>query len=182
MIWYIYYIIYIFSIELNKTSKEWLLDCVNIRILFFVPKLFSRLNKAIVSINHYYIFFFSFDVRGRAFTKALYWSDTNAFGPRAYFLTLSKPATLSVDNVQLDDEGVSINLISVMHLINYNKTFFIKVYRCRVDFQNSPTRNHRINLTVIGELMLFFNSIKTFLWNLWKIETLNGFWVKIIKQ
>ncbi|KAG5671866.1 hypothetical protein PVAND_002037 [Polypedilum vanderplanki] len=71
---------------------------------------------------------YSFDVRGRAFSKALYWSDTNAFGPRAYFLTVSKPATLSVDNVQLDDEGV---------------------YRCRVDFQNSPTRNHRINLTVI---------------------------------
>lgn len=49
----------------------------------------------------------SFDVRGRAFTKALYWSDTNAFGPRAYFLTVKKPATLSVENVQLDDEGVS---------------------------------------------------------------------------
>lgn len=63
-----------------------------------------------VSINHY-ILFTSFDVRGRAFTKALYWSDTNAFGPRAYFLTLSKPATLSVDNVQLDDEGVSIIVV-----------------------------------------------------------------------
>ena len=54
-----------------------------------------------------YFFNFSFDVRGRAFSKALYWSDTNAFGPRAYFLTVSKPATLSVDNVQLDDEGVN---------------------------------------------------------------------------
>jgi hypothetical protein len=54
---------------------------------------------------------YSFDVRGRAFSKALYWSDTNAFGPRAYFLTVSRPATLSVDNVQLDDEGVSWNFI-----------------------------------------------------------------------
>ncbi len=52
-------------------------------------------------------FTYSFDVRGRAFSKALYWSDTNAFGPRAYFLTVKKPATLSVENVQLDDEGVS---------------------------------------------------------------------------
>ncbi|KAH8276880.1 hypothetical protein KR026_002075 [Drosophila bipectinata] len=71
---------------------------------------------------------YSFDVRGRAFEKALYWSDTNSFGPRAYFVTGQQPAKLSVDNIQLDDEGV---------------------YRCRVDFQNSPTRNHRINLTVI---------------------------------
>lgn len=54
---------------------------------------------------------YSFDVRGRAFAKALYWSDPNSFGPRAYFLTVSKPATLSVDNVQLDDEGVSISQI-----------------------------------------------------------------------
>lgn len=49
----------------------------------------------------------SYDVRGRPLTKALYWSDTNSFGPRAYFVTVSKPAALSVDNVQLDDEGVS---------------------------------------------------------------------------
>ncbi|XP_032597562.1 uncharacterized protein LOC6569654 [Drosophila grimshawi] len=71
---------------------------------------------------------YSFDVRGRQFEKALYWSDTNSFGPRAYFVTGQQPAKLSVENIQLDDEGV---------------------YRCRVDFQNSPTRNHRINLTVI---------------------------------
>ncbi|XP_037810107.1 putative uncharacterized protein DDB_G0282133 isoform X2 [Lucilia sericata] len=71
---------------------------------------------------------YSFDVRGRPFEKALYWSDTNSFGPRAYFVTSKQPAKLQVDNIQLDDEGV---------------------YRCRVDFQNSPTRNHRINLTVI---------------------------------
>ncbi|XP_054082024.1 uncharacterized protein LOC105220719 isoform X1 [Zeugodacus cucurbitae] len=71
---------------------------------------------------------YSFDVRGRAFEKALYWSDTNSFGPRAYFVTNQQPAKLTVENIQLDDEGV---------------------YRCRVDFQNSPTRNHRINLTVI---------------------------------
>jgi hypothetical protein len=74
--------------------------------------------------------FFSFDVRGRPFTKALYWSDSNAFGPRAYFVTGSKPAGLTLESVQLDDEGI---------------------YRCRVDFKNSPTRNFQINLTVIGE-------------------------------
>ncbi|KAL0270121.1 UNVERIFIED_CONTAM: hypothetical protein PYX00_007628 [Menopon gallinae] len=71
---------------------------------------------------------YSFDVRGRSFAKALYWSDDNVFGPRAYFQTVSKPAALALDSVALEDEGV---------------------YRCRVDFKNSPTRNYQVNLTVI---------------------------------
>lgn len=58
----------------------------------------------LTSVNQ---FRYSFDVRGRSFAKALYWSDTNAFGPRAYFVTVSKPAALNIDNIQLDDEGVS---------------------------------------------------------------------------
>ncbi|XP_065167834.1 hemicentin-1-like isoform X2 [Atheta coriaria] len=71
---------------------------------------------------------YSFDVRGRAFNKARQWSDEKAFGPRAYFVTVAKPAALTLDGVQLDDEGI---------------------YRCRVDFKTSPTRNFAINLTVI---------------------------------
>ncbi|XP_047511176.1 hemicentin-2-like [Pieris napi] len=71
---------------------------------------------------------YSFDVRGRSFNKALQWSDPGAFGPRAYFATVARPASLTLSSVQLDDEGV---------------------YRCRVDFKNSPTRNFQIRLTVI---------------------------------
>ncbi|CAG9789231.1 unnamed protein product [Diatraea saccharalis] len=71
---------------------------------------------------------YSFDVRGRSFNKALQWSDPNAFGPRAYFATVARPAALTLDTVQLDDEGI---------------------YRCRVDFKNSPTRNFQIRLAVI---------------------------------
>lgn len=52
----------------------------------------------------------SYDVRGRSFTKALFWSDSGSFGPRAYFVTVSRPAALTVDNVQLDDGGVSTSL------------------------------------------------------------------------
>jgi len=80
-----------------------------------------------------YTYLFSFDVRGRAFNKALNWSNSTAVGPRAYFVTVTKPAALSLEAVQLDDEGV---------------------YRCRVDFKNSPTKNFQVNLTVIGERKL----------------------------
>lgn len=72
-----------------------------------------------------------YDVRGRGFSTALFWSDSNSFGPRARFVTYLNPAKLWLDSVQLDDEGI---------------------YRCRVDFRNSPTRNFQVNLTVIGEL------------------------------
>ncbi|XP_049786342.1 hemicentin-2-like [Schistocerca cancellata] len=71
---------------------------------------------------------YSFDVRGRPFTKALYWSDAETLGPRGYFVTGLSPAGLTIDAVTLDDEGV---------------------YRCRVDFKDSPTRNFQVNLTVI---------------------------------
>ncbi|XP_076284192.1 sidestep III isoform X2 [Lasioglossum baleicum] len=82
---------------------------------------------------------YSFDVRGRAFDKALNWSDSTVVGPRAYFVTGTKPAALSLEAVQLEDEGI---------------------YRCRVDFKNSPTKNFQVNLTVIvpPHQLLIYNS------------------------
>ncbi|XP_049884541.1 B-cell receptor CD22-like [Pectinophora gossypiella] len=82
---------------------------------------------------------YSFDVRGRGFNKALHWSDPHTFGQRAYFVTISRPAALTIDGVQLDDEGL---------------------YRCRVDFKNSPTRNFQIKLNVIvpPHQMLLYDS------------------------
>jgi hypothetical protein len=71
-------------------------------------------------------------VRGRQFGQAKLWSAPTAFGTRAYFRTASTPAQLLVDDVALTDEGM---------------------YRCRVDFRNTPTRNLKINLTVIGKFV-----------------------------
>uniref|UniRef100_A0A1B0D8C9 Uncharacterized protein n=2 Tax=Phlebotomus papatasi TaxID=29031 RepID=A0A1B0D8C9_PHLPP len=71
---------------------------------------------------------YSFDVRGRQFGQAKLWSSPTAFGARAFFRTASHPAQLLVDDIKLSDEGM---------------------YRCRVDFRNSPTRNLKINFTVI---------------------------------
>uniref|UniRef100_A0ABD2X1F1 Uncharacterized protein n=1 Tax=Trichogramma kaykai TaxID=54128 RepID=A0ABD2X1F1_9HYME len=55
-------------------------------------------------------------------------SSPQALGHRAYFITAAKPAHLSITDLKLKDEGI---------------------YRCRVDFVNSPTKNQKINLTVI---------------------------------
>lgn len=73
-------------------------------------------------------------MRGRSFNEALQWSDPSAFGPRANLSTVGRIAALTLNSVQLDDEGV---------------------YRCRVDFKNSPTRNFQIRLTVIGKYIYF---------------------------
>lgn len=81
--------------------------------------------------NYYYLSLLrSFDVRGRQFIQAKLWSSPAAFGSRAFFRTASHPAQLLVDDIKLSDEGM---------------------YRCRVDFRNSPTRNLKINFTVIGK-------------------------------
>ena len=78
----------------------------------------------------------SFDVRGRQFGQAKLWSSPAAFGSRAFFRTASHPAQLLVDDIKLSDESM---------------------YRCRVDFRNSPTRNLKINFTVIGERLSWFH-------------------------
>ncbi|KDR10051.1 hypothetical protein L798_00313, partial [Zootermopsis nevadensis] len=70
----------------------------------------------------------SFDVRGKPLSQARHWSAPEVFGNRAYFRTVSEPAQLVVEDIRLRDEGV---------------------YRCRVDFRNTPTRSFRYNLTVI---------------------------------
>ncbi|XP_013147686.1 PREDICTED: nephrin-like [Papilio polytes] len=71
---------------------------------------------------------YSYDVRGRALTQPKLWSSPSGFGARAFFRAAAVPATLLLDNVFTSDAGV---------------------YRCRVDFKNSPTRNLRLNFTVI---------------------------------
>ncbi|XP_049877569.1 nephrin-like [Pectinophora gossypiella] len=71
---------------------------------------------------------YSYDVRGRLASQPKLWSSPTGFGPRAYFRAAASPAVLLIDNVMATDAGV---------------------YRCRVDFRNSPTRNMKLNFTVI---------------------------------
>ncbi|XP_052744055.1 neural cell adhesion molecule 2 [Bicyclus anynana] len=71
---------------------------------------------------------YSYDVRGRSASQPKLWSSPTGFGARAFFRASAAPSALLVDSVGGADTGV---------------------YRCRVDFKNSPTRNLRINFTVI---------------------------------
>lgn len=96
-----------------KTYNLWFYDLVvptkDVKnIVSYQRHFWNRRSPLLKQIfNSKYFLSFSFDVRGRAFNKALFWSDTNSFGPRAYFVTVSRPAALSVENVALEDGGVS---------------------------------------------------------------------------
>ncbi|ENN77488.1 hypothetical protein YQE_06015, partial [Dendroctonus ponderosae] len=74
-----------------------------------------------------------FDVRGKSLSDVVHWSDPQVFGHRAQFFTVPKPATLHLEKVLLEDQGI---------------------YRCRVDFRTNPTRNSALNLTVIGKFVI----------------------------
>ncbi|KAK6635961.1 hypothetical protein RUM44_001216 [Polyplax serrata] len=70
-----------------------------------------------------------YDSRGKQSEQATHWKDTELLGERAYFRTITEPASLSIENVEESDEGD---------------------YRCRVDFRKSQTRNNKLKLVVIG--------------------------------
>lgn len=80
----------------------------------------------------FFHFFSSVDIRDKYMDpNKSHWKDETLEG-RSHFRTLSEPAVLTIDHVTETDAGI---------------------YRCRVDFRKSPTRNTRLNLTVIGKCL-----------------------------
>ncbi|XP_030745151.1 hemicentin-1 [Sitophilus oryzae] len=75
---------------------------------------------------------YSLDARGGPLSKASHLAISDDIGRRSYFIADEEPskARLRIQSVNAADEGV---------------------FRCRVDFVNSPTRNFQVNLTLIDQ-------------------------------
>ncbi|XP_033218244.1 protein turtle homolog B [Belonocnema kinseyi] len=74
---------------------------------------------------------YSVDARKGDVRSAVHWAVTNELGQRTHFQVADgHRARLKVNNVKFNDQGV---------------------FRCRVDFVNSPTRNFRVNLTLVEQ-------------------------------
>ncbi|XP_037073229.1 uncharacterized protein LOC119094259 [Pollicipes pollicipes] len=70
---------------------------------------------------------YSYDLRNRLEEKRK-WHNTSVFGSRVDFVPGRRPAVLTLRHISRQDQGL---------------------YKCRVDFQHSRTRNALVNLTVI---------------------------------
>lgn len=91
------------------------------------------LSSEVYAYYSYIRLVYSLDARGGPLSQASHLAVTDDLGSRTYFLTdgASTRARLRINNVQREDEGV---------------------FRCRVDFTNSPTRNFKVNLTLVGQI------------------------------
>ena len=81
------------------------------------------------------------DARGKYMKDAQHWTDSTMLNGRAHLRATSDKVRLILEPVRNSDEGV---------------------YKCRVDFKKSPTRNSRTHLTVVSKSLFISNCFNCF--------------------
>ena len=114
----------------------WLRSCVEYSI--FILLVYSQHQSPTDGAFKYFVLFLYHNCfRGKPPQAGKHWSAEPpfGFGQRARFRVPAAESftALVIKDVTLLDEGV---------------------YRCRVDYRNSPTRNMKLNLTVVGKKLL----------------------------
>lgn len=86
--------------------------------------------------------FRSLDARSGNLSAAIHWADGDDLGRRTYFqVGDGQRSKLKITKVKYKDQGL---------------------FRCRVDFVDSPTRNFRANLTLVGKYQITFEAVMCF--------------------
>ncbi|XP_046401513.1 nephrin isoform X2 [Ischnura elegans] len=94
------------------------------------PRINDRINMVLWFKDNEGVPLYSLDARGKGVGAAHHWAMTSDLGNRAHFNPGddATTATLRVSQVVPSDEGV---------------------YRCRIDFFDSPSRNFKVNLSIV---------------------------------
>ncbi|KAF7273798.1 hypothetical protein GWI33_013510 [Rhynchophorus ferrugineus] len=133
----------LYNIHRERITEEWEASSFHDveAVLGGVAKLPCDIDPAIVGDKMHIVIWFkevdnrktpiySFDAREKPLKDGIHWMDEKYIGQRALFRYQERPAILMMDTVKDSDGGV---------------------YFCRVDFRQTPTRNIKVNLTVIGK-------------------------------
>lgn len=110
-------------------------------LINYLSFFFLSPRSLVIIINMCAVFAYSLDARGGPLAEASHLAMSDDLGSRSYFITDDQPskARLRIQHVNMHDEGV---------------------FRCRVDFNNSPTRNFQVNLTLVGQSCVSLLSTK----------------------